>query len=145
MSVEERRLVSLAWQEAARTKPKEPNKRPAPFSLRLSEAERARLAVEAAGAPLGAYIKAKVLGDAPVKRLRRTGLSIQDREALARVLALLGNSEIPNQLAQLSFYAEIGSLPITPEIQSQLSAALSDVQEMRALLLRALGMQPESE
>lgn len=144
MSVNEQKAVREVWLKTA-FGPVSAKKRPAPFSLRLSEAERARLAVEAAGAPLGAYIKAKVLGDAPVKRLRRTGLSIQDREALARVLALLGNSEIPNQLAQLSFYAGIGSLPITPEIQSQLSAALSDVQEMRALLLRALGMQPESE
>jgi len=33
-------------------------KRAAPFSIRLSLDERARLAMEAAGAPLGAYIKA---------------------------------------------------------------------------------------
>jgi hypothetical protein len=42
--------------------PKVRAKRPAPFSLRLSEAERNKLLAEAAGVPLGGYIKAKVLG-----------------------------------------------------------------------------------
>ena len=52
-------------------KPK--HKRLAPFSIRLSETDRARLALEAAGAPLGAYIKSKLLDGKPDKHawLRR--------------------------------------------------------------------------
>ena len=116
-------------------------KRPAPFSIRLSDADRARLAIEAAGAPLGAYIKAKALGQAPL-RMRRTGHSVEDRKALARTLALLGRSRIANNLNQLAYAANIGSLPMTPEIEAELRESLHAVQEMRRLLLTALGLKP---
>jgi hypothetical protein len=114
-------------------------RRPAPFSLRLSEAERARLAVEAAGAPLGAYIKAKVLGAPGV----RGGLSNGDRELLARALAQLGRSGLASNLAQLAYAAGIGSLPITPETESELQAALVAVQDIRRMLMAGLGRKAE--
>jgi len=119
-------------------------RRTSPFSLRLTEAERARLEREAGGAPLGAFIKAKALGDTKV-RLRRTGLSIQDREALARVLALLGSSRLANNLNQLAYAANIGALPFTTEVESELRETLEDVREMRALLLQALGIKQEEK
>lgn len=117
-------------------------KRPAPFSLRLTGDERARLAVEAAGAPLGAYIKAKALGDAPM-RLRRSGISVQDRKALAQALALLGSSRLASNLNQLAYLGNIGSLPMTPETEEELRSALHDIREIRSLLITALGMKPE--
>ena len=116
-------------------------KRPSPFCIRLSEAQRARLADEAAGAPLGAYIKAKALGE-PL-RMRRTGLSIEDREALAKTLALLGQSHLSSNLNQLAHAANIGSLPMTPETEEFLRTCLQDVREIRCLLMRALGRQAE--
>jgi hypothetical protein len=119
-----------------------PRKRPPPFSLRLSEAERARLVEEAAGVPLGAYIKAKVLGGAPL-RTRRTGLAIQDRAALGQVLGLLGQSRLSSNLNQLAYAANIGTLDISPETEGELLAALQDVRELRRLLLLALGLKPE--
>lgn len=115
-------------------------KRPAPFSIRLTEAERARLAMEAAGAPLGAYIKAKALGQAPL-RMRRTGHSVEDRQALAQALALLGRSRIANNLNQLAWAVNIGSLPITPETEEDLRDTLLAVQDMRRLLMEALGLK----
>lgn len=130
---------SKGQNQTNRSRASEPRKkRPAPFSIRLSEEERARLAMEAAGAPLGAYIKAKVLG-APPMRLRRTGLSIQDRTALAQLLALLGKSRLANNLNQLAYAVNIGSLPTTPETEEDLRTALVAVRDMRALLLKALG------
>ncbi|MGB3503419.1 MAG: hypothetical protein WBA44_17485 [Mesorhizobium sp.] len=121
------------------TKPKA--KRLAPFSIRLSEDERARLAMEAAGAPLGAYIKAKALG-VPV-RARRTGLAVEDRVALAKGLALLGQSRLASNLNQFAYAVNIGSLPVTPETEEELFAALRDVRELRRLFLTALGLKPE--
>ncbi len=115
--------------------------RPAPFSIRLSEDERARLSLEAAGAPLGAYIKAKALG-VPL-RSRRTGLAVEDRVALAKGLALLGRSRLANNLNQLAHAVNIGSLPVTPETEQELFGALSDVRELRRLFLTALGLKPE--
>ena len=122
--------------------PSPPKKRLPPFSIRLSPEERARLAVEAAGAPLGAYIRARVLGTMPVERKRRKVLTIKDREALAQALALLGRSHLSSNLNQLAYAVNIGSLPVTPETETDLRAALADVRELR-LLLTALGFRPE--
>lgn len=118
-------------------------KRPSPFCIRLSENERARLASEAAGLPLGAYIKAKALGDKP-PRMRRTGLAVEDRQALAKALALLGRSRLSSNLNQLAHAANIGSLPVTPETEAELLSALRDVREIRRFLMKALGLKPES-
>lgn len=118
-------------------------KRPAPFSIRLSAEDRARLAMEAAGAPLGAYIKAKLLGSMPTERKRRKVLTIQDREALARALALLGRSHLSNNLNQIARAVNIGVLPVTPETEEELYAALRDVRELRRLLMTALGFKVE--
>jgi hypothetical protein len=114
-------------------------KRPAPFSIRLSEADRARLAIEAAGAPLGAYIKAKLLVGMPEGRKRRKVLTIEDREALARALALLGRSELLRSLQDMARAAEIGALALTPETEAELRAAIAAVQEIRLAILEALG------
>lgn len=130
-------------ERAYRETPAKPKKkRLAPFSIRLSEDERARLAMEAAGAPLGAYIKAKALG-APPLRSRRTGYVVEDRAALAKGLALLGRSRLANNLNQLAYAVNIGSLPVTPETEQELLAAVRDVRALRRLFLAALGMKPE--
>jgi hypothetical protein len=118
-------------------------KRPAPFSLRLSEAERNKLLAEAAGVPLGGYIKAKVLGTAPLKS-RRNGLAVDDRKALSQALALLGKSRLSQNLNQIAHAVNIGVLPVTPETEEDLRASLQAVQDMRALLMRALGFTAEA-
>ncbi|MFT3809959.1 MAG: plasmid mobilization relaxosome protein MobC [Micropepsaceae bacterium] len=114
-----------------------------PFSLRLSADERARLTREASGAPLGPYIRAKVLGDPPPVAARRSGLPVEDRKALAQVLALLGQSRIASNLNQLAHAAHIGALAIDPEIERDLTDAIAFVRELRRLLLAALGLKPE--
>lgn len=120
-------------------------KRTPPFSLRLTDEERQRLLVEAAGAPLGTYIKAKVLGEAPPSRTRRSGLTASDRSAFAQGLAQLGNSGIAISLRELALAAETGSLPLTPETEAELFAALQAVRELRCLFLNALGFKPEDQ
>jgi hypothetical protein len=114
-----------------------------PFSLRLSLEERTRLESDAAGAPLGAYIKGKLFGDALSIRVRRSGLPVEDRKALAQALALLGRSNVANNLNQLAKLAHIGALPLTRETEAELTAALADIRYVRRLLLEALGLKPE--
>ncbi|MET3927513.1 hypothetical protein ABIE28_003622 [Devosia sp. 2618] len=114
-------------------------KRPAPFSIRLSDTDRARLALEAAGAPLGAYIKSKLLDGMPAGRKRRKVLTIEDREALARALALLGRSDLLRSLQDMARAAEIGALVITPETEAELHDAIVAVQDIRSAILEALG------
>ncbi len=137
--------LTRTFQRAAkRAKTSEPlKKRTPPFSLRLSPEDRARLAVEAAGAPLGAYIKAKVLGSSVPFRVRRTGLAVEDRKSLAQALALLGKARLSSNLNQLAYLGNIGALPMTPETEIELRATLADVRAIRRLLMTALGLKPE--
>lgn len=119
-------------------------KRPAPFSIRLSDIERDALVIEADGAPLGTYIKAKLTATGVMLPTRRAGLVIEDRKLLGQVLAGLGGSRFASNLNQLAHAANIGSLPITPETESELRETLLAVRQMRDTLLIALGMKPEA-
>ena len=130
------RFEAAASKSTQRTSKK---KRPSPFSIRLSDVERSQLLAEAKGAPLGAYVKAKALGT-PL-RLRRAGYSIEDRQALAKALALLGNGELANSLNELAHAVSIGVLPVTPETEAALLEALDSVRDLRRLLVRALGLK----
>lgn len=119
--------------------PRPKRKRPTPFAIRLSKDERGQLEREAAGAPLGTYIKAKALG-APLRR-RHSGLSMEDRQSFAQALGLLGKSRLSSNLNQLAKLANIGALPLTPEVESELLAALAEVRAIRRLLMESLGLK----
>jgi len=115
-----------------------------PFSLRLSPDERERLTQEAGGLPLGQYMRAKLLaGDTPLPR-RRAGQSIEDRKALGQALALLGQTHYSSNLNQLAHLANLGVLPLTPEVIEELAATIGLIAEIRRLLLIALGLKDEA-
>lgn len=114
--------------------------RPAPFPIRFTEAEKARLRALAGGRPLGTYIRERTLGEvAESRRSRRT--PVRDADALGRVLALLGQTRIANNLNQLAKAANTGSLPVTGEVEADLTEACAHVAAIRHLLLQALGKQ----
>lgn len=121
-----------------------PKKRLAPFSLRLSAEERALLTqkAEAAGLPLGAYIKSKALDRQEVSR-RRTGRPVEDRQALAKALALLGRSDLAATLKKLAGAARIGALPVTPDVEASLQTAVEHVDQIRRHLIAGLGLKNE--
>jgi len=128
---------------ASRKRSKAAKKRLAPFSIRLSDDDRARLAMEAAGAPLGAYIKSKILGSAPMERKRRKGLPIQDREALAQALALLGRADLTRVLLEMLGEVRSGSLAVTPETEAELRTAIQRIITVHSLVMMALGFKSE--
>lgn len=109
-------------------------KRPAPFSIRLSDTERAALEREAAGQPLGAHIRAKLLN-------KRPAAAKSDPVMLARILGVLGKSELASRLCLLAVAAESGSLPVDDEVTDDLKQACADVREIRLILIRALGLR----
>lgn len=114
----------------------------APFSLRLTHEERARLLADAGRKSMGAYIRERLFGDEAAPRKRRGENPIQDHEALGRVLGVLGRSRLASNLNQLAKAAHTGSLPVTPETEADLRQACCEVSAMRADLLRALGKVP---
>lgn len=115
-------------------------RRPAPFSIRLSAAERTRLEAEAQGIPLGTYIKAKVLGGSAFKR----AAAIEDRQALAQALALLGKTHYASNLNQLAKLANMGALPLTPEVMAELESTLRLIGEVRTLIIKAMGIRKDA-
>ena len=115
--------------------------KPAPFSLRLTFEERARLEAAANGVPLGAYIKA-MLFDGDLSKVRRRNTNpVEDHQALARVLAALGHSRLSSNLNQLARAVNTGTLPVHPETEKELLDACRDVMAIRADLIRALGLE----
>lgn len=112
--------------------------RPAPFSIRLSPQERQTLLARAGGLPLGTYAKSVLLGtDVP---RRRTRAASADEALLARVLAALGASRLASNLNQIAKQANLGSLPVTQELEDDLRRACAEISEMRALMMTALGI-----
>ncbi len=109
-----------------------------PFSIRLSEAEKARLRRQAGDVSLGAFIRSRIL-DCPAPVRRRA--PVKDTESLSRLLAKLGQSHLANNLNQLAKAANFGSLPVTKETEAELRQACEEVVAMRILLMQALGMK----
>jgi len=112
-------------------------KRPAPLSIRLTAAERQRLEELAGSMSLAAYIKLAALdGRKPSRAASRTRA---DQQALARVLAALGSSQLSASLERLSYAAKNGSLYVDDRIAEKFNAACDDIRAMHMHLLEALG------
>ena len=64
-----------------------------------------------------------------------------DREALARLLAWLGQTQIAAHLAIIANAAESGSLDIGEPVTGAVLRACADISDMREALMRAIGKQ----
>jgi len=113
-----------------------------PFSLRLTFEERAELERAAAGMPVGEYIRDRLFGGTDLPRRTRGKFPVQDHKELAQVLALLGQARLSSNLNQLAKAANCGTLPVTPDVEAELRRACDEIREMRAHLIKALGLKP---
>jgi hypothetical protein len=114
-----------------------------PVSLRMTFEQKAQLEREAAGMSVAAYIRWRLFNpDTPPPRTRGK-FPVKDHQALTKLLALLGQSRIANNVNQLAKAANSGSLPLSPDTEQALKEAASDIADMRRLLLEALNMEPE--
>lgn len=144
------RAVSIST--ALQDKPaRKRRKRPAPFSLRLTGNERIELeqAAKAAGLALSAYIKLRLFNNlpelTPLASPNRAGGSGKrpgsDLQLIAKLLSALGSARLSANLNQLAKAANMGTLPVTPETETALRDACTDVKAMRADLVAALGLR----
>lgn len=123
-------------------RPTRRKKRPAPFSLRLTYQERARLDAAAGNLPLSAYIKGRLFEDFPTVPGQRPASKI-DRALLTKLLGALGQSRLSANMNQIAKAANTGSLSVTPELENDLKVACNDIAAMRRNLL-AQSTRPES-
>ncbi len=120
-----------------------PDIKPSPFCLRLSVEERARLEHEAAGLSLGEYIRQCVFDGSVPKRRTRGKHPVKDHKLLGQYFGDLARSRLANNLNQLAKAANSGSLVLNLETQAALLGACADIREIRAMLIKALGLNGE--
>ena len=119
-------------------------RRSPPFSIRLSDDERAKLEASAGGMPIASYVKSVVLADdAPRYRARRKP-PVQDQRLIAEVLARLGQTRTASNLNQLARAANRGVLLVDDDLANELRQACVDVAWMRVALIEALGLKSGS-
>ncbi len=128
--------------------PDDKNKYPAPFSMRFTEDERKSLKLAADGRPLSAYIRWLIFKDdmpeLPKQRTRGKHPD-KDRKLLAKLLGVLGQSRIANNINQLARAANSGSLPVDEDVIKALEDALESVHWMRNTLIEGMGVKPQGE
>lgn len=136
--------LSDAFSRAAASKSTSVRRRaPPPFSLRLTAEERESLLAQAGARPLGAFIRARLLGKEVRPRRQRRQPTV-DHEKLAAVLAGLGQSRLSQNLNQLAYAANCGTLDVSPDLTRALEAACADIRDMRNMLITALELKPGS-
>ncbi len=129
--------VGLSFKKAAKPTKSPKKKYPSPITLRLTEDERAQLEKDADGSSLSAHIRWCVLKKGGV----RENTPLKDRKALAQVLGLLGQTRIANNLNQIAYEANCGSLLMDEETEKEIKLACAHIAWMRVKLIEALGLR----
>lgn len=111
--------------------------RPAPLSIRLSQAERASLERRAGGVGLSTYAKSVLFADSPSRDKSRRRSA--DQVLLAQILGQLGAGGLSSHLKTLSAAADGGSLDLDDLTVSRLRDACHDIRGIHLLLMQALG------
>lgn len=114
---------------------------PSPFSLRLSFEERKRLEHDSAGLPLGEYIRQRLFDESFPKRKTRGKFPVKDHKVLSQILGELGATRLASNMNQIAYSLNIDSFELTPETQAVLLEACADINEMRRMLVKGLGLK----
>ncbi|MFN3171220.1 MAG: plasmid mobilization protein [Hyphomicrobiales bacterium] len=112
---------------------------PSPLTIRLTAEERSSLKRRADEneLSLSAYVRSCVFKTAG----QRKNYPAKDRVELARLLGLLGQSEIADNLNVLADEATCGSLLFDDQTQAKIQAAYEHVCFMRESLIAVLGLR----
>lgn len=119
-------------------------KHPSPLSIRLTEAERALLKRKAGIKPLATYAREQLVGEALTKRKTVKKAPEIDKVLLAKILGLLGKSELAKALCLLAVAAESGSAILDEDTDAQVKEACADIRDIRLILIKALGLRTSS-
>ena len=111
------------------------------MTVRFSHEDYERLELLAGDVPLSAYVRSQALNEAAPRRKRRSAASVADKQMLAQILGLLGQTRIANNLNQLAYHANIGSLDIDDTTKAKIAEAHHHVAMIRGALMTSLGLQ----
>lgn len=110
-------------------------------TLRLREEELLRLQILSKGMSVSAYIRKCVFGNDAAPRKRRTYTPVADQEALGRILSMLGQTRIANNLNQIAYNANCGTLIIDEATEEEIKETCAYIAFMRVKLIEALGIK----
>lgn len=133
--------MHIEFNETTKCNQKQKRKYPSPLTLRLTLDEWDRLRVLAAGMSVSAYVRDCVFGDGAAPRKRRSYAPVADQEALGRVLHLLGQTHIANNLNQIAYHANCGNLDLDDETEADIKETCAHIAYMRVKLIEALGLK----
>lgn len=111
-------------------------KKTQPLSIRLSFRERKLLENLAGKVSLSAYIRSRIFS-------HTDSITKDDKNQLAQILGLLGQSNIASNLRELTSLARSGSLALTPEITSKLEKACNEISEIKSMIMKALRIKED--
>lgn len=121
-------------------------KNPAPrITLRLTEDELLRLKEAAAGVSLSVYVRKKLFGENVSLRKTRSRAPVKDSQALAQILGKLGQSRMANNLNQIAYQANAGSLLMDEQTEQEINIACAQIAWMRVKLIEALGLKTDAQ
>ena len=132
-----KRNLPNAFNSHSGSQKRQSKKRPSPLSIRLSENEREALQKAAAGRSINSYVKGRLFD---TKKGRRKA-PVEDYEALARALSLLGQSNVYTRLSALLLAIEAGKLDASTDAERDIRQACATVRSIRSDLIIALGLK----
>ena len=107
------------------------------ITIRITEDEFNQLVVNSEGMSHSAHIRRCTFGNKTSKRV----VPEADRLLLAQILAKLGESRIANNLNQIAYHANCGSLVLDDVTIEEINEACFQVAWMRTQLIEALGLK----
>jgi len=130
---------SESFQSATATPKSKKNLSPR-VTFRVTEDELARLKGAAEGVSVSGYIRKQIFGNDVSLRKTRSRVPVKDQKALAQVLGKLGETRIANNLNQIAYEANCGSLLMDEQTEQELKLACAQIAWMRVTLIEALGL-----
>lgn len=134
------------FSRAAKPSPKAKRKAPPPITFRATEDERAAILKAAGAMSLSAFIRLKVLADLDIEAPRRKASRKRhapsaELAVLAQILGGLGQSRLSQNMNQIAKAANMGALPVSAELETELFEACAAIQDMRKRLIEAMGVK----
>lgn len=107
-----------------------------PYSIRFTPKERASIAHMAKQQDMSdaAFIRFKVFEEYAQQHV--------SNKELAKILTLLGQARLANNLNQLAKAANLGTLILSPDVKAQIDELYDTVMWIRRALIEALGLKP---
>lgn len=111
------------------------------ITLRLTSDELTQLQHLSSGISVSSYIRKCVFGANVASRKIRSRVPVKNQEALAQILGMLGQSRIANNLNQIAYQANCGSLLLDGATEDEIKMACAYIAFIRVKLIEALGLK----